>query len=119
MKAQIEEKARLLEFAAIQAGLEEDNPVLARPLHNYRTSHRLTLDQMINWLGLQNRDEFYRLALRLKPNRLASPLDWRDYAYSIGEGFPGLNLKRLRLVIETEQFNKNTATNITKQASSF
>lgn len=117
MKAQVEEKARLLEFAAIQAGLEEDNPLLARPLHNYRTSHRLTLDQMINWLGLQNREDFYRLAMRLKPGRLATPLDWRDYANSLGEPFPGLNLKRLRLVIETESLNK--AAPLSKQASGF
>lgn len=104
MKPQVEEKPRLLEFAAIQAGLEEDNPLLARALHLYRTSHRLTLDQMVNWLGLSNREDFYQLALRLKPGQL-TPLGWRDYGFVLSASFPSLNLKRLRLVLETDALN--------------
>jgi hypothetical protein len=98
----MEEKARLLEFAAMQAAQEDDNPVLARSLHVYRTRHRLSIEQLIHWLGLQTSEDFYRLALCLKPSRLHTPLDWRDYTLTIKERFPSLNLKRLRLVVETE-----------------
>lgn len=99
---QIEEKARLLEFAAIQAATETNCPVLAPALHLYRVSNRLTTEQLINWLGLSSKDDFYRLALCLKPGRQFSPLDWRDYTFNIKDTFPTLNFKRLRLIVETE-----------------
>lgn len=103
MIPQTEEKARLLEFAALQAAQEEETPVLARPMHLYRTRNRLTMDQFINWLGLRNREEFYRLSLSLKPSHVITPLDWRDYSLTVGERFPSLNLKRLRLILDSEK----------------
>ncbi len=98
---QTEEKARLLEFAALQAANETDNPVLAHLLNKYRTQNKLSIDQLVFWLGLQNKDEFYRLSLCLKPSYIGSPLDWRDYLFGLKNRFPTLNVKRLRLVMET------------------
>jgi len=100
---QTEEKTRLLEFAARQAAQEEDSPVLARYLHVYRTRYRLSAEQLVTWLGLQSLEEFYRLSLCLRPRHLQTPLDWRDYTLILSQRFPSLNLKRLRLVVESQE----------------
>ncbi len=114
-----EEKSRLLEFAAMQAAKEGDNPVLARAIHNYRIRNRMSVEQVVSWLGLTSREDFFRLALCLKPGRkVVTPLDWRDYVVTLGEKFPPLNLKRLKLVIETEEPNDGEV-RIYQRASGF
>jgi len=103
----LNEKVCLLESAAYQAAQENetDIPVLARSLFKYRSHHSLSVEQMAGWLQLANEDEFYHLALCLRPINLRTPLQWRDYTLKLAQRFPSLNLKRLQLVIEFEPLN--------------
>lgn len=95
------EEERPIEFAATLAALEPDSPLLARSLYLYRIRNGLTVQQMAQWLGLPEAEDFYRLAVCLAPQTAIASMGWRDYATVLGRCFPSLKINRLQMAVHT------------------
>ncbi len=97
------EEERPVEFAATFAALQPDSPLLARSLYLYRINNRLSVEQIANWLGLTESEDFYRLAVCLAPRPAIAAMGWKEYTANLIKCFPTIKLNRLQIVVEIAQ----------------
>lgn len=92
-------KGNFTEFALTQAAMDEDCPLLARPLYLYRLSNELSAEGLASWLGLDAAEDLNALAMCLAPRLGNSFRSWEEAFVELSDQFPTLRSARLQLII--------------------